>query len=458
MIKKSTAKIISLVMGVMLTAGVISNHSISVKANDEEYEVRARIAKEYDLLEWVDEEMYFKDEFYHMKGDDFFVDDLIKLMKFITQDELDQQNELLNQSNRSLFTIANTMENTVETFDKLYHSSGQMSSSAFTINTEYGLKRAFCIQHGIVAPAAGDLCATPEIDENELLRKVLYYGYGGPESLQEEDVDFLLLTGVSASGANGVFYGVYAESISKEFLEILESYEAPPEEFTVWTMETNGGKTQTLSFWTIEEPVDVEIYSEALDFKTKEHIGLLEEDSCIVDQVYYENLVLGKQYELVGYLVNKETGEYIMNGEEYVEGRHIFEAQGEAGIVENYLYFDGTSLMASDIVVYEYLYDESGMLIAIDEDMENLSQTVSYEEVEPEEPELPEEEEEDEEEPEEEEEPKEDDPEEEIYEEEKGGGSNPKTGDTSDKSLFLITSILSLMVGGSALYKRRKML
>lgn len=95
----------------------------------------------------------------------------------------------------------------------------------------------------------------------------------------------------------------------------------------------------------------------------------------ITDKVAYENLEKGSKYTMKGILMDKVTGEELdVSGE--VETELEFTAKGNDGEINMVYTIDTTNINKTDIVVFEYLYDENDKLIASHEDINDEDQTV----------------------------------------------------------------------------------
>ena len=113
-------------------------------------------------------------------------------------------------------------------------------SCLFTL--EEGNKTAVCIQRSKATPGNGSVTSEWVEVFNEDLRKVLYYGYGGPEDKGYTVVE----TSCAAAEANGDNETTIGESVLEE-IRLLES---PPANFRIWKVVTNKGLSQELAFFT----------------------------------------------------------------------------------------------------------------------------------------------------------------------------------------------------------------
>jgi hypothetical protein len=123
------------------------------------------------------------------------------------------------------------------------------------------------------------------------------------------------------------------------------------------------------------------IETEATDEQTKEHVGVMGEKTVIIDKVYYENLLADHEYEITGFLMDKETGEKYLdadNKEVYGTTGTFTIAEGEeTGYKEVRFEFNGANLEGKTIVVFEDLH-HNGVNIERHYDIEDENQTVHY--------------------------------------------------------------------------------
>lgn len=127
----------------------------------------------------------------------------------------------------------------------------------------------------------------------------------------------------------------------------------------------------------IAENRKIEISTTASDNLTSSNIGISREHTTITDIVRYENLIPGKEYTLVGYLVD-EDGNEIMYNDERVEASSTFTApETISGIEELKFTFDSTGYAGRNIVVFEELYLNDA-LVAEHRDLSDTDQTVFF--------------------------------------------------------------------------------
>ena len=101
------------------------------------------------------------------------------------------------------------------------------------------------------------------------------------------------------------------------------------------------------------------------------------EQITITDTVEYSGLTIGQEYKLSGVLMDKETGEPLVIGEEQVTSEATFTPTETNGTIDVLFTFDATGLEGKDLVVFEKLF-QGETEIASHEDIEDEGQTVSF--------------------------------------------------------------------------------
>ena len=100
------------------------------------------------------------------------------------------------------------------------------------------------------------------------------------------------------------------------------------------------------------------------------------ESATVVDTVFYENLIPGKEYVVSGVLMDKATGEPLKDAQgNGVSASATFTPDSPDGEVEVAFEFDATGLAGKSAVVFESLVKD-GIEVATHADLEDEAQTV----------------------------------------------------------------------------------
>lgn len=101
----------------------------------------------------------------------------------------------------------------------------------------------------------------------------------------------------------------------------------------------------------------------------------------LVDEVYYSNIEAGRYYILTGTLMDKETGEAVVdeNGDE-VTAQAAFYAYTSSGMTEVTFEFNNPDVAGTTAVAFEQLTIQSlpGVVFAVHEDLDDEAQTVYF--------------------------------------------------------------------------------
>ena len=124
-----------------------------------------------------------------------------------------------------------------------------------------------------------------------------------------------------------------------------------------------------------------EIHTTATDAATKTHTAAPDSKTTIIDKVDYKNLVPGEAYEISGVLMDKTTGEKLLdkNGNT-VTSKTLFKAEKADGSVDVTFTFDSSLLTGKSVVVYEDLYSGDKKVVS-HADITDEGQTVNFPEI-----------------------------------------------------------------------------
>ncbi|MBR0411709.1 MAG: VaFE repeat-containing surface-anchored protein [Eubacterium sp.] len=119
-----------------------------------------------------------------------------------------------------------------------------------------------------------------------------------------------------------------------------------------------------------------EIGTEAADDETKTHYGV-SSSTKLIDTVTYKNLEPGKEYRMVGTLMDRETGEAILSNGKEIRSEAAFTPEEKDGEMELTFEFPENLLAGKTVVAFESLHLEERE-VAVHADISDEAQTVYY--------------------------------------------------------------------------------
>lgn len=123
------------------------------------------------------------------------------------------------------------------------------------------------------------------------------------------------------------------------------------------------------------------VTTKALDERTQEHMSSSGNKTVLIDTVKYENVLSGKEYTVSGVLMDKDTGNPLLDGSgKEIKGEITFTAVGSSGEVKVKYIVDTEKLKGRKSVVFEKLFYK-GKQVAKHEDIKDDGQTVIFPEI-----------------------------------------------------------------------------
>ena len=108
-----------------------------------------------------------------------------------------------------------------------------------------------------------------------------------------------------------------------------------------------------------------------------EHTAEPAGEVTLIDTISYKNLKVGETYKISGVLMDKETGEPLLVGEQQVTAELEFTPTSSEGSVELTYTFDGSALAGKSVVVFEDLYQGENV-VASHADITDEGQTITF--------------------------------------------------------------------------------
>lgn len=214
----------------------------------EQVVARKAKAEELGLLEEVDSDYFLRQSFFEGKSDGELEEMGVHiLVNPLTEEELDAWLNMY-QSGISLYTVTY--------YERV--SSGDTMVGKFEVDG----KLAICLEHYVNTPAKNSSTGTPTLITNENIRKILYYGYGGPGASIIQSTygrNMNTAAGLCATSCAASYYytgsRLYYDEFSAggTFKDWVAKLPNTPSNFKVYKVTTNGGSTQDLAYFELEE-------------------------------------------------------------------------------------------------------------------------------------------------------------------------------------------------------------
>lgn len=240
-LKKGKRKLIAGILSAIMMLSILpitGLSSMAAETSEVQQQQRLELAAEKGLSEWVDTEGYLKEEFYQDKLSHYDLEQM-GVQSLINNFGEIERTARINQLQNGIMT------RTVTGFRDMV-TDGVNVVGYFEVDGRV----AVCVEHSVVTPGLGSPTGTPVESFNQELRKVLYYGSHGPGAiLSTSDKDWVV-TSLAASRANGDTAGTNAAT---SFMNTIAGLPEAPSNFHVWVVDTNGGATQDLAYWTLDE-------------------------------------------------------------------------------------------------------------------------------------------------------------------------------------------------------------
>lgn len=240
-LKKGKRKLIAGILSAIMMLSILpitGLSSMAAETSEVQQQQRLELAAEKGLSEWVDTEGYLKEAFYQDKLSHYDLEQM-GVQSLINNFGEIERTARINQLQNGIMT------RTVTGFRDMV-TDGVNVVGYFEVDGRV----AVCVEHSVVTPGLGSPTGTPVESFNQELRKVLYYGSHGPGAiLSTSDKDWVV-TSLAASRANGDTAGTNAAT---SFMNTIAGLPEAPSNFHVWVVDTNGGATQDLAYWTLDE-------------------------------------------------------------------------------------------------------------------------------------------------------------------------------------------------------------
>lgn len=260
---------------------IINKYNNDIKMEANLIEARKQLASEKNLLDYVDENFFLTEKYLSDKSSADLMDEgVLILLNSLTNNEMEApiisnnndletiedtilENGTLNRVvRRTITTLFFSMENLVvgnrgavtEYYNGYAHTAPRLSVNG---------KQAFCVMFERTDPVTGVIATNKRLQNNDMLRKILYYGYKGPgtgsiSSKWSQNQNLLMIATTQAASKSN---GHKSYTLGKDFYNYVSGLAAPPSGFKVYIVTT--GSTQDLAYWEFEQKGKLQISKES---------------------------------------------------------------------------------------------------------------------------------------------------------------------------------------------------
>ncbi|WP_394883696.1 SpaA isopeptide-forming pilin-related protein [Clostridium tertium] len=238
---------------------------------------RKELVAQHNLEEKVDDNFFFKDKYLDELIDFEDIGDCIVLVdiskKDLALEYLQDENVapiletfinsiyIRTRLRRTLpFVSAKTGMTVTNHGNLTYYENGILMGRGdmFSINGRI----AFCADHSKVSPSTGVRILSTSVETNSNIRKILYYGFGGPSQISGWDSNGLRIA--TAMAISEVRHGD-GRNLGKRLLNQVSGLPEPPSSFTAYIADTEGSSYQDLAFWMYSPKGSLQISKESAD-------------------------------------------------------------------------------------------------------------------------------------------------------------------------------------------------
>ncbi|CAM2078027.1 MAG: SpaA isopeptide-forming pilin-related protein [uncultured Clostridium sp.] len=220
---------------------ILKEYSKGEYNSNEAVEFRKELVEEHNLEAHVDSDYFFKDE-YIKDLEEKYLGDLLTLIKMSPNaSNLEVSVMTARQSNvvtRPNHDNISAPENSVS-----YYENGYFMGRTGVYYVNGGV--AFCADHNKTDPKSGTVLNNIHEEQNSTIRKILYYGYGGPAQLTGWDANGLRLA--TAMAISNVRNGD-GKTMGNRLINAVAGLSDAPTSFKAYIGDTSKGY-QSIAYW-----------------------------------------------------------------------------------------------------------------------------------------------------------------------------------------------------------------
>lgn len=256
---------------------VIAEYESGVYTSEEAKAFRKGLVESHKLEEYVDSEFFFDEKYLHDLEDKYLGDllTLIRLSPRISDEALLGSIDLdlnsnLNSAYNAFFSVGDNSRTSVTVTRPNHNNISAPENSVSYYEGGYFMGRtgvyyvngrpAFCADHHKTDPASGTTLFNVSTISNDLLRKILYYGSGGPGQISGWDGNALRIG--TALAISNVRHGTN-KTLGNRLINAVSGLASPPSSFIAQIGDPASSSYQSIAFWSYNPKGSLQISKES---------------------------------------------------------------------------------------------------------------------------------------------------------------------------------------------------
>lgn len=234
---------------------IIEQYNSGKYNSTETIEFRKSLVEKHNLSEYVDSEYFFREE-YLKELEEKDLGDLLSLIRLSsntsTKDPNFEVNAISTYSAKSSVTVTRPNHTNISAPENSvsYTEGGVFMgrTGVYFVNGNV----AFCADHTKTDPPSGTVLTSVSEVTDSLLRKILYYGFGGPEQISGWDANGLRIG--TAMALSNVRNGE-TKTLGRRLVNAVSGLAEPPARFKAYIGSSNNSSYQSIAYWNLEPEI-----------------------------------------------------------------------------------------------------------------------------------------------------------------------------------------------------------
>ena len=234
---------------------IIKEYNSGKYNSQESLEFRKSLVSKHNLSEYVDSDYFFKEE-YLKDLEEKNLGELLALIRLSsnasTKDPNFEASSLSAYSVRSSATVTRPNHNNISAPENsVSYTEGGIymgRTGVYFVNGNV----AFCADHTKTDPPSGTVLATVHEEQNSTIRKILYYGFGGPQQVSGWDNNALRIG--TAMALSNVRNGE-SKTLGTRLVNAVNGLGEPPARFKAYIGTANSSAYQGIAYWNLEPEI-----------------------------------------------------------------------------------------------------------------------------------------------------------------------------------------------------------